>query len=287
MKHAYLIIAHNEFEVLKRLINALDDERNDIYVHIDAKVRIMPQLHCERSRLYILKKRINVRWGDVSQIKSEYALWEEAYPHGPYSYYHLISGTHLPLKSQDVIHHYYDAKQGNSIISPMYTNEYEIDLKIRRYNLFTYTYNSSNKIIKTLSQFLWRVSGFVQKRLDIRRYKKEQFYKASNWVSLTHEAIGYMLSSKREIIAKYKYSWCGDEFFVPSELSRSPLKDDIIYADDILKVCFVGSTPRILTDKDLEMLIQSDSLFARKFSEKNLSITEQLIHSINECPPKI
>lgn len=29
--HAYLIIAHNEFEVLQKLIEALDDPRNDIY----------------------------------------------------------------------------------------------------------------------------------------------------------------------------------------------------------------------------------------------------------------
>ena len=43
MKHAYLIIAHNEFEVLKRLISALDHEANDIYVHIDAKVKPFPR----------------------------------------------------------------------------------------------------------------------------------------------------------------------------------------------------------------------------------------------------
>lgn len=30
-KHAYLIMAHNEFEVLKKLIIILDDKRNDIY----------------------------------------------------------------------------------------------------------------------------------------------------------------------------------------------------------------------------------------------------------------
>lgn len=29
--HAYLIIAHNEFEVLQKLVGALDDPRNDIY----------------------------------------------------------------------------------------------------------------------------------------------------------------------------------------------------------------------------------------------------------------
>lgn len=34
-KHAYLIIAHNDFEILENLIILLDDMRNDIYIHID------------------------------------------------------------------------------------------------------------------------------------------------------------------------------------------------------------------------------------------------------------
>jgi hypothetical protein len=40
MKHAYLIIAHNEFKVLKKLVEALDDERSDIFIHWDKKLRI-------------------------------------------------------------------------------------------------------------------------------------------------------------------------------------------------------------------------------------------------------
>ena len=31
MKHAYLIIAHNEFKILEKLVHLLDDSRNDIY----------------------------------------------------------------------------------------------------------------------------------------------------------------------------------------------------------------------------------------------------------------
>lgn len=38
-KHAYLIIAHNDFEILENLIILLDDMRNDIYIHIDVKVK--------------------------------------------------------------------------------------------------------------------------------------------------------------------------------------------------------------------------------------------------------
>lgn len=37
MKHAFLIIAHNNWWQLKQLIHQLDDPLNDIYVHIDQK----------------------------------------------------------------------------------------------------------------------------------------------------------------------------------------------------------------------------------------------------------
>ncbi len=39
MKHVYLILAHNEYPVLECLIKAIDDPRNDIYIHIDKKVK--------------------------------------------------------------------------------------------------------------------------------------------------------------------------------------------------------------------------------------------------------
>ena len=38
-KHAYLIIAHNNLSLLRRLFLALDDERNDIYLHFDARAK--------------------------------------------------------------------------------------------------------------------------------------------------------------------------------------------------------------------------------------------------------
>ena len=34
-RHAYLIMAYNNWDLLKKLLILLDDERNDIFVHID------------------------------------------------------------------------------------------------------------------------------------------------------------------------------------------------------------------------------------------------------------
>lgn len=38
-KHAYLIMAHNKFGQLGRLLKALDNEDNTLFVHIDKKCK--------------------------------------------------------------------------------------------------------------------------------------------------------------------------------------------------------------------------------------------------------
>lgn len=38
--HAYLIIAHDQFDLLESLLKCIDDERNDIYIHIDSHSKL-------------------------------------------------------------------------------------------------------------------------------------------------------------------------------------------------------------------------------------------------------
>ncbi len=78
MKHAWLVIAHNEFEILQMQIDALDHPESDIYVHIDKKVKNIPRLRAGKSNLYVLERRLDVRWGSVSQIECELLLMSEA-----------------------------------------------------------------------------------------------------------------------------------------------------------------------------------------------------------------
>ena len=110
-KHAYLIIAHNEFYILEKLIKLIDNEKNDIFLHIDKKVKNFDFKKFERmvkkSNLYFTK-RIDVVWASSSQIKCELLMLEEATKKGNYSYYHLISGVDLPIKSQEYIHDFFD-----------------------------------------------------------------------------------------------------------------------------------------------------------------------------------
>ena len=137
MKHAYLILAHNEFVILERLIQSIDDERNDIYIHFDGKLENYPVFQPLHAGLFILTERIDVRWGDISVVDAEFALFDEAYRRGEYSYYHLLSGVDMPLKSQDYIHRFFVENKGKEFIG-YYQGDMttEIDRKVRRWHLF-------------------------------------------------------------------------------------------------------------------------------------------------------
>lgn len=107
-KHAYLIIAHNNWKILERLLILLDDNRNDIYLHIDRKSDLINFSNNVHNANLSVFHEIDVRWGDVSQIQVELLLFNAAYCKGSYSYYHLISGSDLPIKDQDEIHAFFD-----------------------------------------------------------------------------------------------------------------------------------------------------------------------------------
>lgn len=274
--HAYLIIAHNEFEVLQKLIEALDDYRNDIYVHFDKKVKSLPHLEVKYSNLFICKKRINVHWGDISQLEAEYVLWQESYKQGKYTYYHLISGTHFPLKSQDSLHRFFDTAADKIVLQNMESGDSEVELKLRRVSVCVKSYNSENQFVRKLSQFIWKCFLRLHHIGGYKRNKQQVFKKSSTWCSLTAEAVAYMLSVRREVLRKYRYTFCGDEFFVFSELYSSPLKDKICQYDKLLKCDFFRTGPIVYNSADYEKLTTSNCLFARKFSASDLAIVDRL-----------
>ena len=62
MTHAYLIIAHNEFTLLRKLLNCLDYLYNDIFLHIDKKADIekLGNIRLKYAELHIYQE-INVQ----------------------------------------------------------------------------------------------------------------------------------------------------------------------------------------------------------------------------------
>ena len=280
MKHAYLVIAHNEFGVLRKLLQTIDDPRNDVFVHFDRKVKRIPVIEMRHSSLHIIEHRIDVHWGHISQIEAEYALFEAAHQIGNYQYYHLISGTHLPLQSQDRIHDFFNNLNNREVLSPMPVNEYQTDMKMHRYNFFMKQYQHPNAFISRCVQLAWRMAIKFQRILHIRRNKNESFKNAANWVSLTGLGVAKILSKKKETLKKYRFTLCGDEWFVPSELENSVPKFNVLYYDKLLKHSIERFSTKTWHIDDYDELMHSGCLFARKFGSEDREVVDKILDHI-------
>ena len=104
---------------MKKLVILLDDDRNDIYVHMDKKSHAFNFADfnnlTSKSKLTFVKRH-NVSWGGYSLTNCELVLLKEVIKN-KYEYYHLISGLDLPLKSQDEIHSFFEAHPGKEYLA--------------------------------------------------------------------------------------------------------------------------------------------------------------------------
>lgn len=287
-RHAYCIIAHNEPEVLAILVRMIDDPRNDIFIHIDAKVRETSQFHnivkAIYSRVFFLENRIFVEWSHVSQIECEMQLFETAHNIEKYSYYHLLSGVDLPIKTQDEIHAFFDSINGKEVVgfAKGENVEKDIEFKTRYYHFFCNWIKNPVWVKKIVGKTFLKFFPLFQRFVGISRHKNYKFSKGTNWVSITDNLVQHLIAHKSEILNRFRYTYCADELFIPSEIYNSNFRDNI-YAYDLPEfdgckrlIDWNRGNPYVWKMSDLEELLSSDKLFARKFSSKEMSIVKAL-----------
>ena len=279
MKHAYLILAHHEFGLLQTLIDGLDDARNDIYVHIDKKVKNLPELHAGQARLVILDQRIDIRWADYSMIEAEYALFKAAQKNGPYAYYHLLSGVDLPLKSQDYIHHFFEENQGKEFIGYTLTEMTpEISRRMQRWHLFPRHFSRKRNVYSAFRSLCLR----CQELLGILRNRQTVFTKGSQWVSITEQLAQYFLSQEAWVQKTFTHTFVPDESVMQTLCWNSPFRESLYSTASDSEGCLrnIGWKNNELYDwcaADYETLAASPALFARKFNSTDLTFIQQIV----------
>ena len=284
MKHAYLILAHSSYALLQKLVSAIDDERNDIFIHIDSKQKELPRLHVKYSRLFLLdKERVSVFWGDVSVVAAEFALMNFAYKQGEYAYYHLLSGVDLPLKSQNDIHAFFEEHQGKEFIGFYDGADLSSSLvrKVQRYHLFPQDFRGSGLVFLT-KRIVRALVIRMQEFLGFKRNAKICFAKGTQWWSLTGSLVGHLLAKQDEILSLYKHTFCADEIAIQTYVYNSPFMAQVFAPSDEAKSSLrhIGWRDGALYDwtrADYEDLKRSTALFARKFNEEDSDFLDSII----------
>ena len=272
-KHAMLIMAHNQFEILELLMHQLDHERNDLYIHIDKKVKHFDFDHfskvCHKSKVCFIP-RMKVYWGDSTQVDCELRLIDSALKSGQkYEYLHLLSGLDLQIKKTEEIHRFFDEHPDRQFIA--FRNTQSGISGISRYFFFMRWRNFNKYLAKGFDI----ISGYIQRLLKVNRLKNvdKTIYKTQNWFSITKDCAEYIIS-QREFIKNFtKYTRCGDEMFLGTVIMNSHFARQVYRSRGIEGHMRLidrdrpeGASPHTMTIDDWNLINNCPYFWARKFN---------------------
>ena len=276
-RHAYLILAHKNFGQLRKLVELLDDPRNDIYIHVDRKARFDPDgwdKVCRRSALTFISPRISVNWGGVSIMRAELALLKAATGTGKYDYYHLLSGMDLPIKDQDTIHTFFDRHSGTEFIN--YWNFKKTTAS--RFHYYTIFPEGAGHFLTNLINNIFKG---LQMAVGYRINKDVDFRFASQWFSITDSLARYTISKEDWLEKVFRHTNTCDEIFLATLVWGSPFRERLYVKEPVEEhivnesnMRFIDWTrgesirhPWTFRSEDWDLLMGVPHFWARKFDE--------------------
>ena len=281
-RHAYCILAHNHWSQLQRLINLIDDSRNDIYLHVDAKsldeFLQFGRIKTKFSKWYLIDNPVDVEWSDISLCDAEVRLFKKVLDSKvEYQYVHLLSGSDLPVISQDRIHAFFQGRD-EEFIEIRYNPKFK--MRLGYYHFFVR--GRRNSMFRNLiRRLLLLPQWFIVDRL---KHATIKFAYGSEWCSLTMKAV-------REIADKYEHyrymfekTTCSDEHYKQMILASAEEPFKFAKEGSLRYVRFNHrkASPRIITMDDYDDILNSCCVFARKFQE-GTEVFEKMCQHVASC----
>lgn len=275
-KHAFLISVFQFPDYVEKLINMLDGDRSNIYLHINKRnhedFRTLVENVRKKKNVFVVPS-IKVNWGGKSLLDSLKIMLTEAYRDNKNQYFHFISGQDLLCKPIDNLYAFFDANPDLNYLK-YYDDEklnedrfFKDSLEERialyhTYDLLEYRSLFINKIIeKTFVRF--------QKMFGIKRNNPEsKIVYGEGWFSLNRRAISILLQAmeNEEYYAKWNYSFATEEMFTHTVLY--PHFKELNVINSSLRYAYWDQErkkfPAILDESYYDDIITSGNLFCRK-----------------------
>lgn len=299
MKNAYIIIAHDNYPQLFRLVKQLDYPKNDIYVHINADVEL-PDFSKMRAAMWHSSiyeiPRNKMCWGTYGLLRAMLTGLRVATEQNQYDYYHVLSGVDIPLKTNMYINDFLQKNlYNNNSCGILKTNYVYIDKGFKprdiafvaHYNLLVPLWRDSNIVVRKISRMINSMGYYVQQFLHVNRLKCDLSYdriaKGSSWWSITDELAEFILSKQQWIEEKFsRYTFAADETAIQTLIFNSKFFSSLYnYGEgenqNMRCIDWKRGRPYVFRTNDYNTLINSKYLFARKVDEK---IDQEIIEKI-------
>jgi hypothetical protein len=272
----YLILAHQNYEHITRLIGSLDAPGASFFVHIDQRRR--ENYSNEAGNVFVIRDRVKVNWGCYSMVEATLRLIKTAVNKRPADYYILLSGADYPIRSNEDIRRVLSARREFIHMKP-------VPYPRKPMSRFRYYFIEYNKKIKNLSWIFFRSVEAMMRVLGIRRKVPFRVFAGSQWWALTGECINYILEtieSDSRYIRFFKHSLIPDEAFFHTIIGNSPFMEKV--ANTLTFTHWTEKySPQLINEEHLELFREMShnhmgdpKVFARKFDKSNRHLPEAI-----------
>ena len=291
MRHAFLIISHNNWKQIGKFISAVDNLACDFFVHVNKKA-VLEKATVETFQLF----------GGAGICKASIVLLEQAYKENNYDYYHLMTGTDLLLKPFDEFDSFFERNlYKNNSCGDYKTNYISSGLPNRKVlsrlsysNFFIAQWRNPNKVIRKMATMTNSALCLLQAVIGINRIKNLGFrlYYGSSWWSISDEFAKYYLEEAKKFIDIFSDKTFAIDEICPQTIIENSYYKDSIYINpsgieqnlrliDFQRGNGYGS-PHVWTINDINEILNTNNLFGRKFdSEVDAEIVKEILNKIH------
>ena len=294
LRHAYLILAHEQPNHLRRLCAALDAPGNQCFAHFDASRGPCPSLPANAR---VVPDPLDVNHGGFSLTSAMLSTLKYAQSLGEFDFFTFLSGRDYPLQSNKKIAGFLEQHAGQNFINFYRLNRgadyyhhvsqrYFVDARARVPNALQSTARNLERVVRF---------GLPERKFPagLSPYRGSAFFTLAN--ETAHYVLNYLESPEgTRQLRFFRRSWGSDEMLFQSIILNSPhaarcrfhSRDQgqtmanennasLHYIDWDLK----RERPAVLDERDLEPMLESGFMFARKFDEIR---SEKLLASLDE-----
>lgn len=299
----YIIQAHQSPNLLKHLINRLDDGFSTFFIHIDKKTDIKPFTEIIKgTNICFIEKRIDCIWGDYSQVEATFNLIEAVIHSKNEGVTIFLSGQDYPIKSNEYINQFLSTNK-NDFMSYFYKSV-DKDSVLYKERLKLFKINLSNKrddfiiIGKPTYMNLENWKRLIKKCIKgkfkynyLKYFFKDRedlfdiYGKGANWFAFQHDTLvivyNYIRQNQIKLDNHFKYSFAIDELFFHTiylKLFNNYIPNENLHYINWEKKGV--SLPVTFLEEDIHYFknLPTNKLYARKFDENN---SQEVITWIN------
>lgn len=262
MRLAHLIIAHQNPQMLERLVKRLKHPDADIFIQLDSKTDIVGFHYIEHAGYAsFITNRVNIRPGSYSFIQAVINGLREILKNDEnYTHINLLSSQDYPLRPVSEIHNFLFANPDKTFMHILHIpDQWKEGLpRLNKYSLYGTGLPWQLELERAANAVL------PKRKLPYGLTP----YGGSQWFTITplcaQYAINFLLLQPK-LKHFFKYTRGVDELFFQTILMNSGLRNSVV--DDNLRYVEMDGTdrPAVLTKADAGKLVSSGKFFARKF----------------------